>query len=343
MRAGGADFVAAAVTRARDAAGAAVTKTIDLAPGGVGVRIHLIGERLIDELGPALLAAECPGDPLVELWSFDHAGSGLTPPPAPWSREDFRLREEIAGWTDAPLLASFDTAHATISVADTDAGSGVHWARDAAAMAPWEGGAPLRYLLRWLLARHGLHLVHGAVVGDEHGAVLLVGRGGAGKSTAALACADAGMGLVADDYFLLGTAPEPVAHPLFAIAKADDAAVAMLGPIAARAPWAPRDWRGKYRLPVGDLIAGPMVIRAIVCPHRAGRTGEPVAGGARAAAKEIVTSSLSQLPGASATTLAALRPLFDRLPCYELDTGPDLERIPAVLTALLAELAGRRS
>lgn len=343
MRGAGAGFVAAAVDRARDAARSAPTQTINLAPGGVGVRIHLTGERVIAELGPALLVAEQPGDPLVELWSFDHAGSGLTPPPAPWSRADFRLREEIAGWTEPPLLASFDTAHATISVADTDAGTGIQWARDAAAMAPWEGGAPLRYLLRWLLAPHGLHLVHGAVVGDEHGGVLLVGRGGAGKSTAALACADAGMGLVADDYFLLGAGSELVAHPLFAVAKADDAAIELLGPIAARAPWAPRDWRGKYRLPVGDLITGSMVIRAIVCPRRAGRTGTPVVGGARSAAREVVTSSLSQLPGASATTLAALRPLFDRLPCFELETGPDVERIPLVLTALLSELAAERS
>lgn len=342
MTAGGTDFVAAAVDRARDAARAAVTQTIDLAPGGVGVRVHLIGERVIDELGPALLVTDHPIDPVVELWSFDHGGSGLTPPPAPWSRADFRLREEIAGWTEPPLLASFDTAHATMSVANAEAGLGVQWARDAAAMAPWEGGAPLRYLLRWLLAPHGLHLVHGAVIGDEHGGVLLVGRGGAGKSTAALACADAGMSLVADDYFLLGTGPEPVAHPLFSIAKADDAAVALLGPVAARAPWAPRDWRGKYRLPVGDLITGSMTIRAIVCPRRADRTGVPVAGGARAAAKEVVTSSLSQLPGASATTLAALRPLFDRLPCYELAVGPDVERIPVVLTALLGELAAER-
>ena len=332
------EFVAELVNRAVQASELTERRTLDLAPGGVGVRVHLVGGRVAAELEPGLLQRSEAARPDVELWSFDHASSGVVPPPAPWSHDAYRPREEVAGWTEAPVFASFDTAHATLCAADTGAGHGVQWARDAAAYAPWEGGAPLRYLLRWLLAPHGLHLVHGAVVGTDRGGVLLVGKAGSGKSTSSLACLDAGMQFVADDYFLLSADPEPVAHPLFTVAKADEHSISLLGDIAARSRGAKRDWRGKYRLPVGDLVVDSMKILAVVLPRRGGRTGSPMLGGAREALKETVTSSLSQLPGASATTLAALRPAFDRLPCYELEVGPDLQQIPAALTELIESL-----
>lgn len=335
------EFVAALAARAKEAAGAAGDRSFDLSPGGVGVRVHLVGGRVARELEPGLLKARDPIEPKIELWSFDHASSGIVPPPAPWAQDAYRHREEIAGWTERPVFASFDTAHATLSAADAGTGTGVQWARDAAAYAPWEGGAPLRYLLRWLLAEHGMQLVHGAVVGTDQGGVLLVGKGGSGKSTSSLACLDGGMRFVADDYFLLSSSPTdntPVAYPLFTVAKADDNAIGMLGEIAERASGASRDWRGKYRLPVSDLIVDSLEIRAVVQPERAAQTGVPVEGGAREALKEVVTSSLSQMPGASAATLAALRPVFDALPSYVLEVGPDLESIPAEITGLLERL-----
>lgn len=333
-------FVAELADTAAEAARSVGARTFDLAPGGVGVRVHLVGDRVADELEPGLLKARQPVQPAIELWTFDHAESGLVPPPAPWSHDAYRHREEIAGWTESPVFASFDTAHATLCAADTTTAKGVQWARDAAAYAPWEGGAPLRYLLRWLLAEHSMHLVHGAVVGTERGGVLLVGKAGSGKSTSSLACIDAGMRFVSDDYFLLGGGAEPVAYPLFTVAKADDNAVGLLGQIAERAPGAARDWRGKYRLPVEDLVVDSLPIRAVVQPRRTDKTGVPSPGGAREALKEVVTSSLSQLPGASGATLGALRPVFDDLPCFELPVGPDLEKIPVALTNLIDELEG---
>lgn len=336
-----AEFVAALAVRAAQASELVGVQTLDLAPGGVGVRVHLVGERVAAELAPGLLKARVAQQPVIELWSFDHASSGVVPPPAPWAQDAYRHREEIAGWTEPPVFASFDTAHATLCAADTRAAVGVQWARDAASYAPWEGGAPLRYLLRWLLAEHGLHLVHGAVVGTGRGGVLLVGKAGSGKSTSSLACIDGGMRFVSDDYFLLSAGPEPVAYPLFTVAKADDNAIGLLGSIAERAPGAARDWRGKYRLPVADLIVDSLPLRAIVLPRRTDKTGSPIPGGGREALKEIVTSSLSQLPGASSATLAALKPAFDPLPCFELPVGPDLEQIPRALTRLIDELPGR--
>ena len=62
-------------------------------------------------------------------------------------------------------------------------------------------------------------MLHAAAVGTADGGVLIVGRGGVGKSTTALACLAAGMKYVADDYLVVQLDPEPRAFQLYGTAK----------------------------------------------------------------------------------------------------------------------------
>jgi hypothetical protein len=324
------------VARAAEADGPALTLT--LRPAGVPVRVHLAGEELIDRLAPGLLEGlvEAGDGPAIELWAFDGVGTGRSAPPPPWGPRDYLQREEIAGWTRPPRLASYSTDYATLSVADTDAGLGIQWLRDATAMAPWEGGAPLRSILRWTLARHGVQLIHAAAVGTEAGGVLLLGAGGAGKSTSALACLQAGMALVSDDYTLVRPGAVPTAHPAFAIAKAGSASLALLGGgLDARAAGARLDWRGKRRLRIADVVCDALALRAVVLPRVAQRTGAAVPCDGREALRTVAVSTLLQLPGDGATTLAVLRELLATLPVYTLEVGPDVEAIPEAIGALI--------
>jgi hypothetical protein len=332
------DFVARLADVARAAVADGPARTLTLRPAGVPVRVHLAGAELIDRLAPGMLEESIGGDdPAIELWAFDRAGSGRAAPPPPWTPGDYLQREEIAGWTRPPHLASYSTDYATLSVADTAAGLGVQWLRDASAMAPWEGGAPLRSILRWTLERHGIHLIHAAAVGNGADGVLLLGSGGAGKSTTALACLQAGMALVADDYTLIRPGAPPTAHPAFAIAKAGPAALKLLGGggLDARAVGARVDWRGKLRLPIADVVCPSLALRAIVLPRVARRTGIPVPFSGREALRAIAVSTLLQLPGDSAATLTVLRELLAMLPVYSLEVGPDVAAIPEAIGALI--------
>jgi hypothetical protein len=333
------DFVNRLVDVARAAVADGPSRTLTLRPAGVPVRVHLAGAELIDRLAPGMLEESIKDDdrPAIELWAFDRAGSGRAAPPPPWTSGDYLQREEIAGWTRSPHLASYSTDYATLAVADTAAGLGVQWLRDAAAMAPWEGGAPLRSILRWTLERHGVHLIHGAAVGNDADGVLLLGSGGAGKSTTALACLQAGMALVADDYTLIRPGSPPTAHPAFAIAKAGPASLELLGggELHARAVGARVDWRGKLRLPIADVVCPSLALRAIVLPRVARRTGIPVAFSGREALRTIAVSTLLQLPGDSAATLTVLRELLATLPVYTLEVGPDVAAIPEAISALI--------
>jgi hypothetical protein len=338
------DFVTRLVDVARAAMAAGPARTLTLRPAGVPVRVHLAGEELIDRLAPGMLEGLIVADerPAVELWAFDGAGSGRAAPRPPWGPDDYLQREEIAGWTRPPRLASYSNDYATLSVAATEAGLGVQWLRDATVMAPWEGGAPLRSILRWTLARHGAHLIHAAAVGTGADGVLLLGSGGAGKSTTALACLQAGMALVSDDYTLIRPGSPPTAHPAFAIAKAGAASLELLGgggDLPARAAGARVDWRGKLRLPIADVVCPSLALRAVVLPHVAEQTGAPVRVSGREALRTIAVSTLLQLPGDSATTLTVLRELLATLPVYTLDVGPDVAAIPEAISALIETLA----
>ena len=61
--------------------------------------------------------------------------------------------------------------------------------------------------------------MHAAAVGREGRAVLITGRGGLGKSTAALSCLGEGLDYLSDDYVLVQLDPDPRVHSLYCTAK----------------------------------------------------------------------------------------------------------------------------
>lgn len=311
--------------------------TVDMTLGGIGVRARVAGESLAEALVPSLLPSAAAIEPEIELRAVDGAATAAVVPALPWQPADYLQRDEVRGWTEPPLLAAFTIVHAAVAVADTDAAIGVQWFRDAADLAPWEGGAPLRSLLHWNLARRGLHMLHAAAVDTGAGGVLVAGPGGSGKSTSALAALGQGMRFVGDDYVLVRAGTVPTAHPLYAIVKADERSLTLLPQFADRAQGAAVDWRGKLRLPIADLVCDRIELAAIVLPRVADATGEPRRVGRRAALRTLVPSMLFQLPGDARTTLAALGALIGRLPVFALDVGPDVQRIPERLQRAAAE------
>src|SRR5262249_49065941 len=77
-------------------------------------------------------------------------------------------------------------------------------------------GAPA--LSAWLAGR-GLQVLHAAAVAFAGRGVLLVGPGGAGKTTAALACALAGGDFLGDDLCAVEAGGIPRVHSLFGTVK----------------------------------------------------------------------------------------------------------------------------
>ena len=79
--------------------------------------------------------------------------------------------------------------------------------------------APLRRLLAHWFGSRGRYLFHGAAVGESEGGVLILGSGGSGKSTTALACLEDGMAYAGDDRCLLAMHGSPHVYSLYGTAK----------------------------------------------------------------------------------------------------------------------------
>ena len=162
--------------------------------------------------------------------------------------------------------------------------------------------------------------------------VLLLGAGGAGKSTTALACLEAGLDVVADDYCLV-----------------DAGAHARTGSIRSassdRARW--RSCPGWRRSP--GRCAGRRARRTSTCASATPRPSGCVRWSSRASRRaparaervrgadvyrRMLASTLQQMPGRRSATLAALGGLIRALPAYELPVGPDLDAVVGRVTEL---------
>ena len=69
----------------------------------------------------------------------------------------------------------------------------LYWVRRASDLPFWEIASPFRILFHWWAQSWGGQVAHAAAVGVNGRGVLLAGKSGSGKSTAALACLRQGM------------------------------------------------------------------------------------------------------------------------------------------------------
>lgn len=225
-------------------------------------------------------------------------------------------------------------------------------AADAELLPYWEVGSPLLTLLSWWMEEHGRQLVHGAALGTDRGGVLLVGPGGSGKSSTALAtlCPGAssdGLRYAGDDYCLVSADPEPRAHSLYGTGKLNpDQAERFPDLVAGPLLNAERVGEEKALFLVSrrwpDRIVHRFPLTALLVPMiDGGRCRvEPITGGAALAA--LAPSTVLQLPGAGQRALATMADLTRRIPSYALRLSPDPREAPAVLSELVETLVGPR-
>lgn len=298
----------------------------DVVVAGTRLRVRIAGAAVAEAVLPPLsrVAGAVVGEPDLVLTAFDTATSGERPPlpiGAPGRRDG------------ASTHLMYEPVSPVLCVLDPVARRGVFWTEDASTLPVWHVASPLRDLLRWALRPRGLHFVHGAVVGDERGGVLLAGASGSGKSTTAMLCASHGLGHLTDDYCVVSLDDPPVAHALFSTAKLDGAALARLE----LAEPAPTDGTKAVLEParVGATI-DRLPLRALVLPRVGDRTGvlEPISPAAALAG--LAPSTLIQLPGSSGADLSAMGTIVRSLRSFRLQVGPDLDTVVTRVREALA-------
>lgn len=314
---------------ARRAQGIGVQEEV-IALAGRSVRLRFAGPALAGSLTRAFAHLPAPGlaAPSLTIDVWDSETTGVPMPSPPWSRDDYGEYGRIRGYFGDGLYAVYWHGAQSLSVLDLPGARAWHWMPSPAAQPAVVTAGPFHAILHLWAAAQGLRYVHAAAVGGPSGCALLLGRGGRGKSTTALAAVAGGLGYLADDYVLVDEGEPPVAHSLFSSGKLGSGGLARL-------PWAAelvvnpdRREDEKAILFLGEARPEAMVARAPVralaivhlVPGVGVRTRPATATAAFAA---VGPSTCLQLAGADASTLRGLRRLAESAPAHELEVGMD--------------------
>lgn len=213
------------------------------------------------------------------------------------------------------------------------------WYTRAGEIASWEFSRPFMTALHGFMLPTAWTPVHAAALAKNGAAILVAGRGGVGKTTTALVCAEAGWDYLSDDFVLVGGTP-PCALSLYRSARLREDMFGRLPRSMTAATNVSTD-DGEVRAEVDVAMVGPVAaaaaeIRTVVVLQRAGAARPALVPLRRSLAlSALAAPSLVALPGGRTETYAKIAELVGRVPCYGFEPGPRLEDIPGALAPLL--------
>jgi hypothetical protein len=344
-----ADFFQAARQAFEQAARPARERTYRI--GSQRLRLRFANDRLAPRLTPALEHLAAPPDaawpetppPPLTVCVWDSASTGVRMPSPPWPPDAYTLRGDIRVAGTGRFQVAFQSTLegvGPLSILDREQAVGLYWLSDARQLPDYECGSPVRNLLHWWLAGAGYQFVHAGAVGRAGGGVLLVGKGGSGKSTTALACLETGLLYLADDYCLLTASPAPEALSLYNSAKVRPDGLLRFPRLAPLVD--ERDHLGVEKAifflqrHFPHQLALRFPLRAVLIPRLTGLSRSTLSPASPATAlKALAPSTLFQLAGAGPAAFQILASLIRQIPCYYLEAGTDLAQLPGVVASLL--------
>jgi hypothetical protein len=327
-------------TLAAEARAGIVERCIALA--GSVVSLRFAGEALARSLTPALAHLEVPVTPHIDavfhVWDSESTGVDMVAPLC--SQNCFTSRGDIWTMGSARFRSAYLWSEYALYLFDSKTATGVYWTGKGRRLPYWAKASPLRCLFHWWAETKGCQLVHGAAIGGDGGAVLITGKGGLGKSTAALSCLDKGLDYIGDDYVVVQLDPSPSVHSLYSTAKLN---------------WDQMERFPRFAGLIGDpdgggsekavmylypellgRLARSRPLQLIMTPRiGAGRQTEAAAVSTLTLQRSAAFTTMSQLPRAGSRTHEFIARLLDRLPGLLLTLGTDLDAIPDAIVRLL--------
>jgi hypothetical protein len=335
-----------------------------LEPGGKPIKRHfaLCGstielaftdERLLPYLTQALehLSIATAESPALTVCIWDDVTTNTELPAPPWfgyAVQDkggnieglYTNRGDVRGFSSNRISTAYNWSANALSLYDRNEGIALYWTRNARVLPAYETSAPLRTILNWWAEERNFHFAHGAAVGTSHGGVLIAGKGGSGKSTAALAALKSGLLYVSDDYCLVTAEPAPAAYSVFSSAKVDPDNIFRVEHVApARGNTGnPHDDKAVFFLYprfAGQITPG-FPLRAILLPRISGKRDSILSPASKQdCIRALTLSTMCQFPGAGKKAVDILLRLAEALPCYYLEFGTDLAQAPDLILELL--------
>jgi hypothetical protein len=319
------------------------------------ITLRFAGSGLLPFITPALehLSTQSDETSSLTVCIWDDVSTDTKMPPPPWlgltalgSGGNFKgiytRRGDVRGFSDSRIYTSYNWDANALSILDKQRGLALYWTYNAHRLPSYESSAPLRTIFHWWMTQFGFQFVHSGAVGYLHGGVLLAGKGGSGKSTTALTCLASDLLYVSDDYCLISTDPEAYVYCIYSSAKLNADNIQRVPHVLSTISNLDRiDFEKAvfflYPFAAQKIVKG-FPVRAILLPGIAGihetrlRPASPLE-----ALSAIALSTMSQLARAGQASLQIMHRLVYQVPCYHLELGTELTRIPQVIAGLLKE------
>jgi hypothetical protein len=326
-----------------------ISRVIELGPLSIKLTLHGVagGTEIFDVFPSVRLFADTqtklPQRTDFVIHVIDGASCGVKRPRLNWRTADFGLKRLVPGWSDNDRTTYFLRSERGVAVVDWKSNRAYVWVPSIGAITAYERAAPFRWIIDGLAQRRGLMTMHAAGIGEGGLGVLIVGEGGRGKSTLALAAVGAGMDYLADDYCLVDTKPAHSAFRLFNTAKVRVDSQARL------------DWVGGLDHETEPVNGGKRIfnlarhapkrladrleIRALLLPEFMDGTRAVIKKASPSDAfRRAAPSTVAQCQGSEAQAATEIARLARTLPCYRIHMPPDplrsIERIRDLIPAL---------
>jgi hypothetical protein len=312
--------------------------------GGHHVLLRFAGPGVVPFITPAFghLAFAPAAEPelVVDIW--DSASTGVQPPATPEVESDLPPGG-FYFFEDPPMHGVFQPRIQALSILDLGIDHAWYWVADPLGLPYWERAAPIRHILHWWMATRGHQKAHSAAVGTPEGGVLLVGKGGSGKSTSSLISLVSDLRYAGDDYTMVSLEPRPWVHSLFSSGKVEPHNLSRLPHLRPALSNAGQLETEKALVFIDqhfpDRPIDGFPLRAIMLPRITGERhtrAVPTSGAAALAA--LAPSTVFQLAGAGREALQLMAGLAREVPAYVLELGRDVSEIPRVILDLLDQL-----
>lgn len=270
--------------------------------------------------------------------------------------ERLRVAHQLgtSGERDGHVLSGEEAPTPALSALDSAGGHGWYWVEDAERIPYWDESAPLRYVFDWWLRDHDVHLIHAGAVGTTRGGVVLVGKGGSGKSTSTLAALQSDLDFAGDDYVGVSLDPAGWVHSLFSTGKLEPEHAERLPFLAPALTIDPRrhvkaNALGPAKAVVyaqehwPERVTTGFPLRAILVPRvtPGRREARIVPVSSALALTALAPSTVLQMHVDGGDSLARMRRLAQSVPCFVLEAGSDIASIPRAIADLLVTLENR--
>ncbi len=306
-----------------------------VALGPFVARLGFADARQQSDWLPALTAGTGPSDFSIAFAQGRGGILGELAPAQPDQHVVVETADHIALWQPGPLP--------TLHLYDRQRRLGLVWAPDGEVHG-WIRSRPLLPIIHAATLDTPWVPVHAAAVGLNGRFLALAGHAGAGKTTAALACAAAGWQYAGDDFVLVNADTSDVA-PLYLSARTRASAHADLAGIIGETTVALTtmgdDVRNELRLAdhtIGGRVAGGR-IAAWLLPQRHGEAGirfQPAR--ASVAYQSLIMVTTMHLPFGRPPLSRKILSAIGKVPVYAVDTGVSPNAIPGAFESFLAGL-----